>query len=42
MLYPRWLEREILRYVPEKEALIILGARQVGKTSLMLGMKSKI
>jgi len=42
MLYPRLLEKEILRYVPEKEALIILGARQVGKTSLMLRMKSKI
>ena len=42
MLYPRLLEREILRYLPEKEALIILGARQVGKTSLMLRIKSKI
>jgi len=42
MLYPRLLEKEILRYLPEKEALIILGARQVGKTSLMLRMKSKI
>ena len=42
MLYPRLLEREILRYLPEKEALIILGARQIGKTSLMLRMKSKI
>ncbi len=42
MLYPRWLEKEILRYLAEKEALIILGARQVGKTSLMLRMKSKI
>jgi len=42
MLYPRILEKEILRYLPEKEALIILGARQVGKTSLMLRIKSKI
>jgi len=42
MLYPRLLEREILKYLPEKEALIILGARQVGKTSLMLRIKSKI
>jgi len=42
MLYPRLLEREILRYLPEKEALIILGARQVGKTSLMLRIKLKI
>ena len=42
MLYPRLLEREILRYLPEREALIILGARQVGKTSLMLRIKSKI
>ncbi len=42
MLYPRLLEREVLRYLAEKEALIILGARQVGKTSLMLRMKSKI
>ena len=42
MLYPRLLEREILRYLPEKEALIILGARQVGKTSLMLRIKSKV
>jgi len=42
MLYPRLLEKEILRYLPEKEALIILGARQVGKTSLMLRIKSKI
>ena len=42
MLYPRLLEREILRYLPEKEALIILGARQVGKTCLMLRIKSRI
>ncbi len=42
MLYPRLLEKEILRYLPEKEALIILGARQVGKTSLILRIKSKI
>lgn len=42
MLYPRLLEKEILRYLAEKEALIILGARQVGKTSLMLRIKSKI
>jgi len=42
MLYSRLLEKEILKYLSEKEALIILGARQVGKTSLMLRIKSKI
>lgn len=42
MLYPRLLEKQILKYLPEKEALIILGARQVGKTSLMFRIKSKI
>lgn len=42
MLYPRLLEDEILKYLPDKEAIIILGARQVGKTSLMHRIRAKI
>jgi hypothetical protein len=35
MLYPRSLTEEIKEYLCDKEAIIILGARQVGKTSLL-------
>lgn len=39
MIYPRLLETEILKYIKDKQAIVILGARQVGKTSLMLRIK---
>jgi len=42
MLYPRLLKKQILEYFPDKEAVVILGARQVGKTSLMQLMRIEI
>jgi len=42
MLYPRLLKKQILKYLPDKEAVVILGARQVGKTSLMQLIRAKI
>ena len=35
MLYDRRIRRDILRYMDDKETLVILGSRQVGKTSLL-------
>ena len=35
MLYDRRIRRDILRYMNDKEALVILGSRQMGKTSLL-------
>ncbi|MEA1963820.1 MAG: ATP-binding protein [Candidatus Aerophobetes bacterium] len=42
MLYPRLLEKEVLKYFSEREAIIILGARQVGKTSLLQLIRARI
>lgn len=35
MLYDRRIRRDILKYMDDKGALVILGSRQVGKTSLL-------
>jgi len=35
MLYDRRIRQDILRYMDDREALVILGSRQVGKTSLL-------
>lgn len=35
MLYDRRIRGDILKYMDDKEALVILGSRQVGKTSLL-------
>lgn len=35
-IYPRKLTKEILKYLNSKEAIVIYGARQVGKTSLLM------
>ncbi len=35
MLYDRRIRRHVLKYIDDREALVVLGSRQVGKTSLL-------
>ena len=35
MLYDRRIRRHVLKYIDDREALFLLGSRQVGKTSLL-------
>jgi predicted AAA+ superfamily ATPase len=40
--YERELKNEIMKYLQEREAIIILGSRQVGKTTLMMMIMQEI
>jgi len=42
MFYDRELRQEIMKYLDGPEAIIILGSRQVGKTTLLKIIMEKI
>lgn len=42
MLYPRKILQKLKKWLPEKEIIILNGARQVGKTSILMLLKEEL
>lgn len=42
MLYPRKILNKLTKWLPEKEIIILNGARQVGKTSILQLLKKDL